>query len=204
MEKIIGTGAEAILIHKNNSLIKRRIKKSYRLKEIDDKLRKTRTKAEGKILDKLKNIINVPEIIKIDKDNKEIIMQFIQGKKLSEYLDSFPLKQQEQICKEVGKGIGEIHNENIIHGDLTTSNMILSQNKIFFIDFGLGFHSRRIEDKAVDLHLMKQALESKHFKNWQKLFNSVLQGYKTQDKDKILNQFKKVESRGRYKSQACI
>ena len=126
-------------------------------------------------------------------------MDFISGKKLSDNLDDFDLKKQIEICTELGKEVGKIHDLGLIHGDLTTSNMILSDNKVYFIDFGLAFHSSRIEDMAVDLHLLRQALEAKHFSNWQKLFEAVLNGYSSKDKSKVLAQLEKVESRGRYK-----
>lgn len=229
-ETIIGRGAEAILIQQGNHLIKRRIAKGYRIKEIDEKLRKSRTKAEAKIMQKLENKISIPKILKVNEKSKEIEMEFIEGKRLADFLDSFSLEKQEKICKEIGKETGKIHNEDLIHGDLTTSNMILVEDnkkchankqnttlqscapcnkelsnnnmsnfKVFFIDFGLGFHSERAEDKAVDLHLLKQALEAKHFQNWEKLFSSVIKGYSPKDKDKILKQLEKVELRGRYK-----
>ncbi len=195
-EKIIGRGAEAILLLKNNKIIKNRIKKGYRLQFIDDKLRKSRTKREAKILKKISSLIPVPAVLSTDNKEK-ITMQHIKGKKLSEHLDK--LKNANKICEEIGKSVAILHDKDIIHGDLTTSNMIYSNNKIYFIDFGLSFHSHRIEDKAVDLHLLRQALEAKHFKHYEKFFNAVLKGYKNKDKNKILIQLKKVESRGRYK-----
>jgi len=213
-----------------NFVAKRRIKKSYRIAEIDEKLRKLRTRGEARLMQKLEGKINVPKIIKVDEKSKEIIMQYIGGKKLSDFLDSFPLSKQLTICQEIGREVAKIHDENIIHGDLTTSNIILVENssvsknkktpnklnktmsqdsgdltnskskfKLFFIDFGLSFYSSRIEDKAVDLHLLKQALESRHFQNWQKLFQAVLESYNPKEKEKILKQFEKVEVRGRYK-----
>lgn len=198
-EEIIATGAEAILIHKNNELIKKRISKGYRLPGLDEKLRKLRTRSEAKIMEKLSKIISVPKIIKVDDKAKEIEMEFINGKKLSNSLDNFSLEEQEKICRQIGEEVGKIHSQDIIHGDLTTSNMILKDKKVFFIDFGLGFHSSKIEDKAVDLHLFRQALESRHFQNWEKLYSNFLEGYNPKDKTKILEQLKKVEARGRYK-----
>ena len=74
--------------------------------------------------------------------------------------------------------------------------------KVYFIDFGLGFESNRIEDKAVDLHLIKQALEAKHFRYFESFFSNVLKGYKTSKNSSIvLQRLDKVESRGRYKAQ---
>ena len=228
-QKIIQQGAEAIISLQDNKITKHRIKKAYRLPELDEKIRKRRTRSEAKIIEKLKEQINVPKIISTD--NKEIIkMEFINGQKLSDSLDSFPLAKQKQIIQKIAEQTAKLHNIGIIHGDLTTSNMMLVEEKkvkqekasklnkdeekvtqdckklldntslkVFFIDFGLSFHSNRIEDKAVDLHLLRQALEAKHFKNWEALFSKFLKAYKSKDKTKILEQLKKVESRGRYK-----
>src|SRR3989338_6220467 len=120
--KLLAQGAESKLFLEKNRVIKDRFRKTYRIKEIDDRLRKSRTKREAKILDKLQKInFPVPALIYNN----------------------------------------EIYNNNIIHHDLTTSNMISKKDKIFFIDFGLSFFSTKIEDRAVDLHLLKEALESK-------------------------------------------
>jgi len=198
--KILFRGAEAIILGKDNFLIKKRISKSYRIKEIDEKLRKLRTRAEAKIIRKLSEKIDVPKIISENEKTKEIGIELIKGKKLSDYLDKFLLSRQKEICKEIGIQVAKMHQANIIHSDLTTSNMILKEEKTFFIDFGLSYHSIRIEDKAVDLHLFKQALESKHYKNWKVLWASFLSGYKeSKDFNKIEKQLEKVELRGRYK-----
>ena len=228
----------------NVYIIKDRIPKSYRLKVLDERIRKRRTKSEAKLLEKINKIIPSPKVIKVEDSKIEI--EFIDGKKLSQHLDEFSLEDQIKICNELGKEISKLHEANIIHGDLTTSNMILVDNlqsittspsevshhiknssvltiksreeskrmrdseridkratasqsfKIFLIDFGLGFHSLRLEDKAVDLYLLKEALEAKHFENWKKLFESVLKGYKNKD---VIERLKKVESRGRYKER---
>jgi len=193
--KIIQQGAEAIISLDKNQIIKNRIKKSYRLPILDKKLRKSRTKAEAKIMKKLSSIISVPKIIKTD-NQESITMQFIKGKKLSEHLETLNWKK---ICQEIGKIISKIHNQNIIHGDLTTSNMIY-KNKLFLIDFGLGFHSSKIEDKAVDLHLLKQALETKHFSIFPEAFNIILKNYKLTNHKLIIKRIKIIEKRGRYRN----
>ena len=209
-QKIIAQGAEAKIILSDNFIIKDRIKKSYRIPELDEKIRKRRTKSEAKLLKKASEIINSPKPFFEPQVSFKIKMPFIKGKKLSKHLDDFPEKQQLKIFKQVGENIAKLHDSDIIHGDLTTSNMIhtptkknrgdVRTNDISFIDFGLGFISYKIEDKAVDLHLLKQALEARHFKNWEKLFNEVLQNYKKSEKsDLVLKQLEKVEKRGRYK-----
>ncbi|MEK6848194.1 MAG: KEOPS complex kinase/ATPase Bud32 [Nanoarchaeota archaeon] len=198
MQKILQQGAEAIILKENNIVVKKRIKKSYRLSVLDEKLRKLRTRSESKLLEKASKILNVPSVKRVDEKNKEIEMDFIDGKKLSTSLDN--LKNKEDICHIIGEEVGKLHSNNLIHGDLTTSNLILSEEKVFFIDFGLGFHSTKVEDKAVDIHVFKEALEAKHYKYAESLWSSFLQGYESSpESHKILEQLKKVEARGRYR-----
>lgn len=203
--KILAQGAEAIITLDGNKIIKDRISKSYRLKELDDKIRRQRTQKEARILFKAKEIINVPKVFNTNRkgevnDKFEIEMEFIDGDKLSEHLNNYHHEKQFKIMNELGKEVGKLHANNIIHGDLTTSNTIFKDEKIFIIDFGLGFISHRLEDRAVDLHLIKQALEAKHFHNWEDLFKNFLNGYKEYEKNKeVLEQLKKVEGRGRYR-----
>src|SRR3989344_7949231 len=226
--KILQQGAEAIIsLNSKNQIEKNRVKKSYRFSLLDKKIRKQRTKSEAKILIKASQIIPVPKLI--SSTETDLVIEYIKGKKLSENLDE--LKNQIQIAEKIGKQIALLHNNNIIHGDLTTSNMIyvdkntnnqkdtknnslinnktqISDNnspqfKLYFIDFGLSFHSHRPEDFAVDLHLISQALEAKHFKNHKSLFSSVLKGYKSisNQAQQVLKRLEKVQSRGRYKTQ---
>jgi len=203
MKKIIAQGAEAVLIRSGEILIKKRLKKGYRHPELDKKIRIRRTRREAKILDKSSKIINTPKILHVDEKKAEISMEFIPGKVLSDYLDKLPLKEALKVCFDIGSEIGILHNLDLIHGDLTTSNMILKKDKVTLIDFGLGFHSKRIEDRAVDLRLLRQALKSKHFKHYEKYIEQVLKGYKVTNKqyDKVFEQLKIVESRGRYKGK---
>ncbi|MBD3252104.1 Kae1-associated serine/threonine protein kinase [Candidatus Pacearchaeota archaeon] len=192
---IMQQGAEAIIFLEKNIIKKQRVKKNYRVKKLDRNLRKKRTKSEARIISRLRNIIPVPKIL--ETDNQEIIsMEYINGKKLSENLEKLNWKN---ICKNIGQNISKLHDQNIIHGDLTTSNMILKNNQVYFIDFGLAFHSYKIEDKAVDLHLLKQALGAKHFKIAYKATEIILKNYKSRDYKKILGRLNTVESRGRYK-----
>jgi len=197
--KKIAQGAEAKLYLTDNKITKDRIKKDYRIKEIDVRLRKSRTKREAKIFDKLA-VINFPSPKLIETDNQEkIIMEFIKGPKVRDILEE---KDYKKLSEEIGKKIAIMHNNNIIHGDLTTSNMILNK-EIYFIDFGLSFFSHKIEDKAVDLHLLKQALESKHYKVWEKCFDAALKGYKKEceNSSEVFKRLERVEKRGRYKGK---
>jgi TP53 regulating kinase-like protein len=219
MKTLIQQGAEAkiFLDKKENLIVKDRISKSYRLKELDEKIRKQRTKSEKKLLEKACKLIAAPNPLPL-KEFSIIEMPFIKGKKLSESLDSFPLEKQKEILEKIGESVAKLHDADIIHGDLTTSNMILTKEVIrhdsnskeslikrnlgslYFIDFGLGFISQKIEDRAVDVHLLKQALEARHFNHWQTLFNHFLKGYEnSKTHEKALERLKMVEKRGRYK-----
>jgi TP53 regulating kinase-like protein len=202
IEKVLSSGAEAVIYKIGNFVTKSRVPKNYRIKELDDKIRKSRTKSEAKILKKAKEVVLTPTVLSIDENKKEIKMDFIEGKKLSESLNEFNLKEQKVISKKIGEGVGKLHREGIIHGDLTTSNLIYLDKKIYFIDFGLSYLNGKYEDKAVDLHLLRQALEAKHFTYWKELFEEVKRGYLEIDKiegEKVLERLKAVERRGRYK-----
>ena len=199
MDKIIAQGAEAVIIKKGKLAIKNRIEKTYRHPELDEKIRKLRTRAESRILERISKIIPVPKIISSDEIKKTIKLEFIAGKKLAEILEKSDYKK---VCKQIGKSLAKLHDNNIIHGDLTTSNLILNGKKVYFIDFGLSFHSQKIEDKAVDLHLIKEALEAKHPAISKTAYDSVIKGYKhSQNYTKVIKQLDIVEKRGRYKDQ---
>jgi Kae1-associated kinase Bud32 len=200
--KLIQQGAEAkiFLDEKNKLVVKDRISKSYRIPELDKKIIKQRTKAETKLLTKASQIINSPVPEKSKEENK-IIMPYIEGEKLSTSLNDFKIDKQIQIMKKLGESVSKLHKEDIIHGDLTTSNMILKNNEVFFIDFGLGYISKKIEDKAVDIHLLKQALEAKHFMRWKELFEEFKKSYSKDypNSKQIFERMTAVERRGRYR-----
>jgi len=200
--KLIQQGAEAkiFLDKKNNLIIKDRISKSYRIPELDKKIIKRRTKSETKLLEKASKITKTPNPLPSEEINV-IRMPFIDGKKLSDFLNEFALKKQKNILKKIGKSVAELHKNDIIHGDLTTSNMILKNEKVFFIDFGLGYISKKVEDKAVDLHLLKQALEAKHFQHWKTLFEEFKKSYSENypESKQIFERIISIERRGRYR-----
>ena len=136
----------------------------------------------------------------LEEDEKEqILIEKIDGKLVKDILEK---KKYNRLSEEIGKKVAVLHNNLIIHGDLTTSNMIYSK-EIYFIDFGLSFFSEKAEDKAVDLHLLKEALESKHYKICEEAFKIVLESYKKEAKKsaETLKRLEKVEKRGRYRAK---
>ncbi len=182
-------------------IIKERVVKGYRIKQLDEELRKLRTRKEVKLLTEIRKLgIPTPKIFSVDENNHKIIMENITGNRLKEYLNSATVDAVKQVCLQLGKQIGKLHSNNIVHGDLTTSNMILKDNQIYFIDLSLGEFTRRIEDKAVDMRLLKEALKSTHFKIFDEAWGNILVGYKEVYKDvgAVITQLKEIEKRARY------
>ncbi|MCX8178553.1 MAG: KEOPS complex kinase/ATPase Bud32 [Candidatus Aenigmarchaeota archaeon] len=194
-------GAEALIYVKDGVLVKERVKKNYRIHQIDDKIRNLRTGLESKLLSEAKrNGVNVPQIIEVDKQKSMIKMEFIDGKTIKEFFLKVNKNQIKEISREIGRLIGVLHKSDIIHGDLTTSNMIIKDGKVYFIDFGLGYFSKRVEDKGVDLKLLKEVLKSTHFKILKICWDNILKGYKKEYKeaDKVIERVKEIERRARY------
>lgn len=198
--KFIYQGAEAIINLDGDIIVKERISKSYRIKDIDFNLRRSRTRSEAKLLKKAESFS--PKVLDVDNKNMIIRMEYVRGDLLKDVFNSLNENDRKLILFEVGKNIAFLHEKNIVHGDLTTSNIIVKEKKPFFIDFGLGYVSLKVEDKAVDLHLLRQALDSKHYKFSEKAFDYVLEGYSSySDSGVVLKRLEKVESRGRYKGK---
>lgn len=188
---ILAIGAEAVIKKMNTVVIKHRSKKNYRHPQLDTHLRVTRTKREAKVLEKLQKYSFVPRL-KEHSEKDVLSMSFIAGKQVRDVLDK---KNCKTLGKEIGGKIKQLHDEGIIHGDLTTSNMIFS-DEIYFIDFGLSFFSTKIEDKAVDLHLLKETLHGKHYAIADACFAAIVEGYAD---GAVLARLVAVEQRGRNK-----
>lgn len=210
-QKLIHQGAEASLIYGQwfgkEVIYKQRFPKNYRLEEIDRKIRNTRTLNEARALIKIKSYgINVPQVFEIDVNNSTIVMKYIEGKKLKFLLNSLEDTKKQEIFYIIGRYIAILHQNGHVHGDITTSNIVVTENNnIFLIDFGLHDYSDSIEDKSVDLHLLKRVLISSHGKDFHLCFKSFLDGYRSKYKEsnskgyeEIINNISTIETRGRY------
>ncbi len=198
--QLIRQGAEAKLFKTKHSgkdaLLKQRIEKDYRCRELDDKLRKERTTLEGNLLVKARKFgVSTPKIYGVDREKSEILMEFIEGSRIKDVLNDKNLN----LCKEIGKAIALMHENGLVHGDLTTSNIMLQGKELYFIDFGLGFHSRKLEDKAVDLLVFKKTFEATHCNLMPKGWEMIIEGYLQGKGDRaVAAQMRKVEQRARY------
>lgn len=197
--KLIYQGAEAKLYVDNDRLIKERIQKGYRINYLDIKLRKSRTRKEAKILQKLQEI-NFPAPKLIKQDEFLIEMEFLHGEQIKNILNQ---QNCAQLAREIGEKVGILHKNEVIHGDLTTSNMILNYGAVHFVDFGLSFVSNKIEDKAVDLHLLDHAIDSRHYEIHNEFMQAFYEGYKNTNPEAydVLERLQTVQKRGRYKGK---
>ncbi|MBW3021768.1 Kae1-associated serine/threonine protein kinase [Candidatus Woesearchaeota archaeon] len=200
--ELIAQGAEAKIWKEDSKIVKERIKKNYRIRQIDSTLRKTRTKLESSLLARCqRHQIKVPRVLKEDQKTMRLEIEFIDGQKVRDYVDEHEadLKELKSVFKIIGKIIAKLHSIDVVHGDLTTSNMIKKGDDIYLIDFGLGNFTSKDEDKAVDIHLFKECIVSKHHKHWKELWDTFVAGYTNKDTKKILKRLEVVEKRGRYK-----
>jgi Kae1-associated kinase Bud32 len=202
--KPIRRGAEAEIFKSEwldrQIVLKRRVPKKYRNEELDKKLREARTKLEVKLITEARALgLSTPIVFDVDTEESQITMEYIDGERVKDVLPTFGEKERVELCKRIGGYVGTLHKNDIIHGDLTTSNMILKDDRIYFIDFSLGEKSAEIESKGVDLHLLMEAFESTHSELIDS-FDHVLEGYKNEYEDatKVIKKVKEIEKRGRY------
>ena len=184
-------GAEAT-VKIDEKVTKERKEKKYRHPQIDEKIRTERTKQETRILEKARqNGVKVPEIKETSETTFE--MEKIKGNQLKKKVEDDP-----ELIKQLAEQVTRLHSADIIHGDLTTSNAIYTGEKVYLIDFGLAFHSERVEDKAVDLHLLKQIFKTSHA-NIGNLWQIFEQRYCEEGSEKVLEKLPEIEERARYK-----
>ena len=199
--KMISEGAEAriysVRLMGIGAVLKRRIKKDYRIEDIDTGLRVARTKNEARIMALASELeINAPVLLFVDR--YDIFMSRVDGTMLSDLLNSeddlkgvFPI---------LGKYAAILHNNNIAHGDYTPANIIVEKGENpHVIDFGLSEITTSIEEKALDLLLMKRSVDTPHF-------NKFMESYKHHCKDGglILKRLELIEKRGRYNVRTLI
>lgn len=197
----IAHGAEAVIYHDGSRIIKERLSKSYRLPQIDESLRRFRTRREAKILGRLEELnFPAPRLQEFCDKRMDIIMDFVPGEQIKDLIEA-----DQELAREIGRRVALLHSWDIIHGDLTTSNMIKHKEtgELHLIDFGLSFFSERAEDKAVDLFLLDRALESKHYQVYPEVFEQVLKSYSENylQAENVLERFKTVRGRGRNKNR---
>ena len=199
---LIKKGAEADIYivewDSKKAVSKVRSPNSYRHPELDSIIRKHRTIHEASFMSAAKSAgVMSPFVYFVDPAKAEIIMEFIEGHNVRDVLTP-------DICYKIGRYAALLHASNIIHGDLTTSNFVINK-RLVLLDFGLSYYSERTEDMATDIRLIKEVFTSAHIAV-RKAFPRFIEGYASvaaeRKTDKILENVRKIEQRGRYARMA--
>lgn len=181
-------------------MTKQRVVKGYRHPSLDRALQTFRIKNEVRLMLEARSAgISVPIIYSVDLPENRIVMEEVDGPRVKDALQSLPEDDARVVCEKIGEIAGRLHASDIIHGDLTTSNMLLSGDRIVVIDFSLGSRSQEMEDKGVDMHLLEEAFHSAHHSRmglYEVVKDSYVKHYPSGAD--VLRKVKEIEKRGRY------
>lgn len=192
------------------AIVKERFAKKYRHPELDKRLNKERLKAEARALVRCKSIgVRTPRIYLADSHNGLLVLEYLEkAPTCRDYIQTLLLKQDKEklveLSKQIGTVLANLHANNVIHGDLTTSNILVEDEdnvKLCLIDFGLGYAEGSPEDKGVDLYVLERALLSAH-PNTEFMFDAIFEAYRQEMKnekmrDEVLRKFEEIRMRGR-------
>jgi TP53 regulating kinase-like protein len=207
LPKLIYKGAEAEIYLEQwlgeLAVRKKRVPKPYRVAELDEVIRRTRTVHEATLMHEVRKLgVPIPTIHHIDPEASSFLMEYLNGPTLKEELAGIPPEDRKKRCHLLGRLLAQMHEGGIVHGDMTISNVISLRGKLFLIDFGLGGFSKEMEDRGVDLLLLNRAMKSTHIKFHAEIFSAFLKGYAAQAGRKVgketLDKMHEIEKRGRY------
>jgi TP53 regulating kinase and related kinases len=185
-------------------VIKHRITKEYRNPSLDEQIRHDRTLSEASIIHEAKTAgARVPSIVGVDIENNAIVMTHLDGTVARENLDNMSTTEARKLLRSIGEQIGLLHTAGIVHGDLTTSNVIVSASGApFIVDFGMSRRSIEPEDRGVDLHLLQRSIVASHSKNPSTMMNAMIRGYEQIAGKKVADsswqKAREIARRGRY------
>ncbi|XP_068664502.1 uncharacterized protein [Aristolochia californica] len=183
---LLKQGAEARVFESmflgRQAIIKERFSKKYRHPSLDSKLMLKRLNAEARYMTKARRLgVATPALYALDPLLHTLTFEYVEGPAVKE-------------------AIATLHDGGLIHGDLTTSNLLLKSgtNQLVIIDFGLSYTSTLPEDKAVDLYVLERALTSMH-SSCGNVMDRILAAYKKTSKQwsSTMNKLSEVRQRGR-------
>jgi TP53 regulating kinase-like protein len=204
---VLALGAESIIYRTQRwnqiFVLKWRKTKPYLLEQIDSLLRKTRTNKECKTLTLARELgVRTPAVYSVDLENYTILMDFIEGTQFKVLVERLSQKELANLCYRFGQSIATLHRSEVVHGDPTTSNVIVDQkSRLWLIDFGLSELNATVEMKGVDLHLIRRALETTHWDRQDAMLDATIEGYTDilgTDAEEPLSRMKEIRERGRY------
>lgn len=194
-------GAEAVISltewHGRRAVEKRRVPKGYRHPRLDEDLRASRVRLEARLIHEARSLgVPVPVLYDVDLEENRLVMEYVEGPLAKEVLEG---DSDVTLCRLMGATVGRLHAGDLVHGDLTTSNMVLRDGRLVLLDFGLGEKGGDLEAKGVDLHLFREAFESAHSERMD-LFPQVLEAYREayEGAEAVVAKMEEIERRGRY------
>lgn len=207
MENVIARGAESVIMRierwNHFFVLKWRQSKPYLLTDIDEHLRKMRTSRECKMLSIARSLgVRTPAVYAVNLNDYTIMMDYIDGTQFKQIVNTLPPNQLKELCMKFGESIALLHKGDVVHGDPTTSNLIVdSESNLWLLDFGLSEMNATVEMKGVDLHLIHRALETTHWDLQEPMLEATINGYSrtlgNESKD-IFSRMNEIRERGRY------
>lgn len=176
---------------------------SYRLRALDDAIRRQRTVREAEMLHAAKGArVPAPYLYDVDVPGSTIVMEYVEGERLRDALTGYPAARAKAVFEELGRLTASLHSAGMVHGDLTTANVVVRGTEVVLIDFGLSFRTTRLEDQAVDLRLIKETVTGGHPDRSKAALDSIFRGYSERAGGKrfreVTRQLRSIERRGRY------
>ncbi|KAK6940783.1 Protein kinase domain [Dillenia turbinata] len=207
---LLKQGAEARVFESKfagrRSIVKERFSKKYRHPTLDSKLTLKRLNAEARCMAKARRLgVPTPVLYFGDPILHTLTFEYVEGPAVKDIFLEFGAnciveESMDDIAVQIGDAIAKMHDGGLIHGDLTTSNMLIRSdtNQLVLIDFGLSFTSTLPEDKAVDLYVLERALLSMH-SSCGNVMDRILAAYRKSSKQwsSTLNKLAQVRQRGR-------
>jgi len=176
---------------------------TYRLQVLDEAIRRQRTVHEAEMIHLAKKAgVASPFLYNVDIQSSTLVMQFVRGVRVKDLVASLSDNQLDGAFFEFGQDVARLHRFGIMHGDLTTANVVKNDTRLVFIDFGLSIRTTRLEDHAVDLRLIKETLVGAHPDISAKALDALNRGYASvvgpARSLAVLKQLQNIERRGRY------
>ena len=205
--RLIYRGAEADLIRGDwlglDAVFKIRRPLRYRLEVLDESIRRQRTVREAEMIHRAKEGgVEAPYLYEVDVPGSTLVMEYVAGERLRDQIRSAGRGWIRSAFQEFGRSTALLHAAGVVHGDLTTANVISRDGRLVFIDFGLSFRSERLEDHAVDIRLIKETLVGAHPDASSAAMAALVDGYRAvkgvERTRAVLRQLQNIERRGRY------
>ncbi|MFW9786692.1 MAG: Kae1-associated kinase Bud32 [Candidatus Thorarchaeota archaeon] len=207
MKQVLALGAESVIYKVeqwgSTYALKWRQGKSYLLQEIDAYLRKIRTSRECKMMTVSRTLgVPTPAIYSVNLEKYTILMDFIPGTQLKQLAGQVSQSNLTAFSNNFGRLIAFLHEGNVVHGDPTTSNIIVDEkSRLWIVDFGLSEMNATVEMKGVDLHLIHRALETTHWDLQETMLDATIEGYVDvlgAAAEPVLSRMSEIRERGRY------